>query len=759
MFAKRYVCAGLLCLAVVFHPTENAKAADGAWSRLQVAPPSLFVHSAIYDPLRHRLIVFGGADGASIESGDTWSLSLDGIPQWIPIAAMGPGSRQNHTAIYDPVRDRMIVFGGFGPGVEHNDTWALSLTGSPTWSQLATTGQSPPPMNRHTAIYDPVRDRMIIFGGYSHETWALTLADPPTWTHLFPAGAPPPDLKDHAAIYDPERDRMLVFGGGEATSGNDVTYNDVWSLTLSGNPGWSKLSPSGVLPQAREQSATIYDSNRDRLIVFGGVYSGETSTTVLNDTWALNLTGPPSWEALAPLDSLPDGQLDHAAIYDSELERMIVFGGQRSPSTAWQLPLTTGSGWSSVISTEQPAWRSEASMIFDALRERAVVFGGRQYSRFGDSFRLSFVPFPEWSRLGSDVPRPTERYGQSAVYDSLRDRMVMFGGYDGSYRADVWSLGLSGSAPWSDDTPGSVAPSGRADHSMIYDARRDELVVFGGYDGAFRNDTWVLSLSGNSKWKELTPGGSAPSPRSGHSAIYNPNCDEMLVFGGHATEPLNDVWSLSLSGASRWTRLVPSGAVPQPRFGHVALRDDARSRMLVFGGSGAFSTQNDTWSLSLCDSSAWTALGPSGGLPQRRTGHAAAYDPAGDRMIVFGGATDPGVFPPFLNDVWVLALGSSTVDVPTPRAESKLELRVSPNPMQGDLRVTFALPVESIVSLNVYDIRGRWVATLAQGVRRPGRYGAIWTGYTETGAAGSGIYFVRLRAAGANIVKRVMLVR
>jgi hypothetical protein len=44
-----------------------------------------------------------------------------------------------HSAIYDPVRDRMVVFGGFdGLGNLHNDVWVLSLAGAPTWSLLST---------------------------------------------------------------------------------------------------------------------------------------------------------------------------------------------------------------------------------------------------------------------------------------------------------------------------------------------------------------------------------------------------------------------------------------------------------------------------------------------------------------------------------------------------------------------------------------------------------------------------------------------
>jgi len=54
---------------------------------------------------------------------------------------------------------------------------------------------------------------------------------------------------------------------------------------------------------------------------------------------------------------------------------------------------------------------------------------------------LSLSGPPAWSALGPTGTPPTARYAHTAIYDPVRDRMVIFGGYDGSsYRNDVWRL-------------------------------------------------------------------------------------------------------------------------------------------------------------------------------------------------------------------------------------------------------------------------------------------------------------------------------
>jgi hypothetical protein len=86
--------------------------------------------------------------------------------------------------------------------------------------------------------------------------------------------------------------------------------------------------------------------------------------------------------------------------------------------------------------------------------------------------------------------------------------------------------------------------------------------------------------------------------------------------------------------------------------------------------------------------------------------------------------------------------------------------RSHPNPFTATTRVEFVLQSPGVARLGVYDVRGRLVATLADGERSAGAHVVSWDGTDTSGSAlPSGMYFVRLNAAGASAVRKVVLAR
>jgi hypothetical protein len=102
------------------------------------------------------------------------------------------------------------------------------------------------------------------------------------------------------------------------------------------------------------------------------------------------------------------------------------------------------------------------------------------------------------------------------------------------------------------------------------------------------------------------------------------------------------------------------------------------------------------------------------------------------------------------------AAGVSGGDV----AKADVYLAIGPNPIRPSTVIEYSVPAESKVSLKVYDVRGRLVKSVFDGLRAPGQYKAEWGGRNDDGQeVGAGIYFVRLDADKLHISKKVVLVR
>jgi hypothetical protein len=87
---------------------------------------------------------------------------------------------------------------------------------------------------------------------------------------------------------------------------------------------------------------------------------------------------------------------------------------------------------------------------------------------------------------------PPSRHGHAMVYDAGRQRVVLFGGRTidfGSTFNDTWEYD---GTTWMQRTP-ATAPSGRARHAMAYDSTHQVTVLFGGTTnfGSILNDTWL----------------------------------------------------------------------------------------------------------------------------------------------------------------------------------------------------------------------------------------------------------------------------
>ena len=238
----------------------------------------------------------------------------------------------------------------------------------------------------------------------------------------------------------------------------------------------------------------------------------------------------------------------------------------------------------------------------------------------------------------SPDPTPVDRPG--LVYDSVRHRMVLFGGSDNEGAlGETWEW--DGTSWLRRDVPGPVH---RFSHDMVFDAERGVCVVFGGADGfggKLLGDTWEYD---GRAWKQVSDSG--PSPRIGHAMTWDNRRKRTLLFGGAGPGPEDpthhDTWEWD---GSRWQSVAATG--PSGNHFHRMTCDERRGRIVSFGGRGGGS---DTWEF---DGSTWLRVATAG--PSPRDHHAVSYDPDQGRVVVFGGGLqkpDGDFANVWLNDLW-----------------------------------------------------------------------------------------------------------
>jgi N-acetylneuraminic acid mutarotase len=310
-----------------------------------------------------------------------------------------------------------------------------------------------------------------------------------------------------------------------------------------------------------------------------------------------------------------------------------------------------------------PVARRAHTAVWDPVNAQLLVFGGQDNTTFFRNDLWAYRPAHHtWVLLSPAGGPPTGRRGHAAVWDPVNGQMLVFGGQesDASVRSDLWAFRPAGNGgAWVLLAPTGGPPGPRVFHTAVWDAANSQMLVFGGQTtsagSSAVNALWAYRPAGNAgTWVQLSPSGGSPPARAGAAAAWDAVSGQMLVFGGldAGSARLNDLWAHQPAGnAGSWALLTPAGGPPTPRVFHTAAWDPVGAQMLVFGGSGNGNVSlNDLWAYRPgSDAETWTLLGPAGGPPAARSGHAATWDRTGARMLISGGTTSA---PQLLDDLW-----------------------------------------------------------------------------------------------------------
>lgn len=252
-----------------------------------------------------------------------------------------------------------------------------------------------------------------------------------------------------------------------------------------------------------------------------------------------------------------------------------------------------------------------------------------------------------YTRLSAEGPAPAPRIDGAIVYDPVGRQVFLFGGQEGAAKNDLWAYSLD-RRQWTEVQTGDPRPPARFGHTVVFDAVRRWLVVFGGQAGGFFSDTWAFDI-GRGAWEQLSRDGAGPSRRYGHSAIYDTARDRMIISHGFTNAGrFDDTWAFDLAG-NTWRDISPSSNRPLRRCLHHAAYDRAGNQMLLYGGcASGFGPcpLDDLWALDL-NSNRWTERAAAVKPPARQW-FGIGFDGKRSRLLIFGGSGGGGL----LDDTW-----------------------------------------------------------------------------------------------------------
>ncbi len=411
---------------------------------------------------------------------------------------------------------------------------------------------------------------------------------------------------------------------------------------------------------------------------------------------ALGLVPPTEvavWQKVGS-STTPDPRYLQAAAFDETRAAVVMFGGTNAdPNTGtttpnretWEWSPTTGKWTNRTVAGSGPEARSGAAMVYDSVRAKLVLFGGRSGSGLNFEDTWEWDPATgAWTDVSAAGAHPTARSQHGMVYEKSTGKILLFGGgRSDSSSYDATGVSISLGDTWEYDPATHVwtaqtvtaSPSVRHDFGLVWDSSRGKAVLFGGMQvdianaaGVPKQDTWEWDPAA-STWTERTIQGSKPTQRYGHAMAFDATRGKVVVFGGSDISTggsRNDLWDWDPTTGAWAQRLTGSeSGTPSGRMYASLASDDAHARLELVAGesasSGSYGTggyygsggsagmpilppgmggggtgSRDVWELDPA-TLVFTNRTPPLDVPSARYSQAVAYNPSTGKTYIFGG--------------------------------------------------------------------------------------------------------------------------
>jgi Galactose oxidase, central domain len=397
-----------------------------------------------------------------------------------------------------------------------------------------------------------------------------------------------------AMTWDAADGYVLLFGGSNATG---VYLGDTWTYESG---VWTQLAPL-ITPTARDSSGLAYSGWDNSVLLFGGYTPGTGG--YLNDTW---LFKGGTWTQV--LGNGPSPRFGFGLVWDPTISTVrgtgadVLFGGASPQCGSSTLCNDTwywvNHGWVRATPAHAPPARYELSMMFDALDNHVVLFGGYAGAACfssglcNDTWELNATA--GWVQVGTPTP-----------------------------------CGNTATGPCT----GGSAPSGRDEASFAWDTADGYAVLFAGHNQSGQlGDTWKYSAG---TWTRF-PITEVPALRFGAALTFDPSAGDnyLLLFGGDPNIYVEPQRTFVFTAGSWLLINPPAGAQPEIEYGGMMTYDAADGYVLLFGGysNASHTFVSETWKYA---GGVWSLL-LTGGPPALEYG-SMVYDPAVGYVVLFAG--------------------------------------------------------------------------------------------------------------------------
>jgi hypothetical protein len=487
--------------------------------------------SLVHDALRDRLVAFDGGNSIRFIGGQTVSAGPT-------IPGTGLTVISGRQLVHDVARDELVAFGGWdriavppSSAAYHDETFRLRQG---TWQQVLVATR-PAKRAEHALVYDPVRQRTVLFGGHGG-TWNSTTQLGDTWewdgTSWAAIAASGPAAGDARGTFDPNAQRVVV---------RDAT-GAVWSFD---GAAWT---PVGASTTPRFSNSTLVSDGGALLLVGGWTTSAPVRTLI--ETWRLE-SG--AWRRIPTAVHEP-GDYSALMAYDSVRRELLCLSGQAMvnwiPTTTW-----TWNGTWQEHPGPAPAW---GRMAFDAARGQVVLFGGLNGGPTGaETWTWNGTSWTQRAPAQSPPAEPLAYRYSLLAYDPLR-RVVVLVGSAGSW---LWD-----GSNWS-QAPGPQPPAGAL---LVWDPVRSAVVLSATPSGA----TWEWS----GQWQQVAATGGPPYGDT-MMAAFDPSRGRTFAYVIGSGYVGGDEWEWT---GTTWTSR-PAPVPMQLQYARDMATDTDRGRVLFRG--------------------------------------------------------------------------------------------------------------------------------------------------------------------------------